>query len=248
MHVVQAQRAQLAGAQAGVGDQRDDQSVAAASLRRAGRRQLVAAARRWPGGEAATSRGAGSSSARRIASTVAGASGATASRWFAFGARTSESGLPGMASLSAAWRSTLESSVRALWIVPALDAGLHERGLPLAHPGDRELAEGNVAERLGDVAVVHARVALARGLRERGRVLGRPALLDPLVERRAAARGELLHGQRPQLVAAADLGVPRFSVALAVEAAGAAGALLAPANLPAALRLADAHAHDAPRL
>ena len=42
-------------------------------------------------------------------------------------------------------------------------------------------------------------VAVARGLRERRGVLDRPALLDPLAERRAVALGQLLHGQRTEL-------------------------------------------------
>jgi hypothetical protein len=81
-------------------------------------------------------------------------------------------------------------------------------------------------------------------LLERGGVLGRPSLLDPLAERRPGA-GELDQCERPEL-AAADLGVPRLGVGAAIEAAGAVVALFVPADLPSALKPADAH--DALRL
>ena len=75
---------------------------------------------RCPGADAPISRSGGMSIARRMRSTIAGESGCTAARAADLGARTSDSGFAMIAPFSAAWRRTLESSVRALWIVPGL--------------------------------------------------------------------------------------------------------------------------------
>jgi hypothetical protein len=79
---------------------------------------------RCPDAEALISRSGGLSIASRMRSTTAGESGCTASGGAERGARTSDSGLAMIAPFSAAWRRTLESSVRALWIVPGLTPAL----------------------------------------------------------------------------------------------------------------------------
>ena len=83
-------------------------------------------------------------------------------------------------------------------------------------------------------------------------MLDRPALLDPLAERRAVALGELLHGQRAELPAAAKLGLERLGVGAAVERARAVRASLAEPHLPVAAAVlvsldVDAHGRSADR-
>ena len=126
---------------------------------------------------------------------------------------------------------------------------LHPRGdqsrLPLPKHADRDVPQRHMIEDRRNMEGMGVRIPDARGLLKRRRVLGRPSLDDPLGERRAAV-GELLHGERSELLLALDLAVPCVGVGLAVEGAGAVAAVLAPADAVDALAalacdLLDAH-------
>ena len=71
-------------------------------------------------------------------------------------------------------------------------------------------------------------------------MLGAPPPLDPLIECRGDG-GELAKRERAELASAANLGVPGLSIGAAIKAARTVAGLLAPADLPGAVDLADAH-------
>jgi hypothetical protein len=70
-------------------------------------------------------------------------------------------------------------------------------------------------------------------------------LLDPLIERRTVAGGEVLYPERPELLAAFDLPVKRVGVALELEPAFVLATCFTPADPPAISAAGSLDTHDA---
>jgi hypothetical protein len=104
--------------------------------------------------------------------------------------------------------------------------------VPVTQTCDREVAERNVAQRVLCASV-----------------LAYPALLNPLVERRTAARCQLLHRERAELLTALYVALKRFGIALERELTGTLVAVFAPSCDPSVAASVAFNAHDSgPRI
>ena len=75
-------------------------------------------------------------------------------------------------------------------------------------------------------------------------MFGRPALFDPLIERRIVAGRELLYAERAELLAPFDLAVKRLGIPLQLELAFVLSTSLTPADPPAVSAAGSFDAHD----